>query len=36
MITDAMLRRGYSKDRIRKFLGGNLMRVFLQVTSNPG
>ena len=36
MITDAMLRRGYSKDRIRKFLGGNLMRVFRQVTSNPG
>ncbi|AMY11950.1 putative metal-dependent hydrolase of the TIM-barrel fold protein [Luteitalea pratensis] len=36
MITDAMLRRGYSKDRIRKFLGGNLMRVFRQVTSTPG
>jgi len=36
MITDAMLRRGYSKDRIRKFLGGNLMRVFREVTSNPG
>ena len=35
MITDAMLRRGYSKDRIRKFLGGNLMRVFRQVTSTP-
>lgn len=33
MITDAMLRRGYSTDRIRKFLGGNLMRVFRQVTS---
>ena len=33
MITDAMIRRGYSKDRIRKFLGGNLMRVFRQVTS---
>ena len=28
--------RGYSKERIRKFLGGNLMRVFRQVTSNPG
>ncbi len=36
MITDAMLRRGYSPDRIRKFLGGNLLRVFRQVTSTPG
>ena len=36
MITDAMLRRGYSKARISKFLGGNLMRVFRQVTSSPG
>ena len=36
MITDAMLRRGYSQDRIRKFLGGNLMRVFRQVTDKPG
>jgi len=32
MVTDAMLRRGYSKERIEKFLGGNLMRVFRQVT----
>ena len=32
MITDAMLRRGYSDERIRKFLGGNLLRVFRQVT----
>jgi membrane dipeptidase len=32
MITDAMLRRGYSEQRIRKFLGENLMRVFRQVT----
>ena len=32
MITDAMLRRGYSELRIRKFLGGNLLRVFRQVT----
>ena len=31
-ITDAMLRRGYSEERIRKFLGGNLLRVFRQVT----
>jgi membrane dipeptidase len=34
MITDAMLRRGYSEARIRKFLGGNLLRVFRQVTEN--
>ncbi|WP_239489871.1 dipeptidase [Luteitalea sp. TBR-22] len=33
MITDAMLRRGYSEARIRKFLGGNLLRVFRQVTN---
>jgi membrane dipeptidase len=32
MITDAMLRRGYSEERIRKFLGGNLLRVLRQVT----
>jgi membrane dipeptidase len=32
MITDAMLRRGYSEQRIRKFMGGNLLRVFRQVT----
>ena len=32
LITDAMLRRGYSEDRIRKFLGGNLLRVFRQIT----
>jgi membrane dipeptidase len=33
MVTDAMLRRGYSTARIEKFLGGNLMRVFRQVTN---
>jgi membrane dipeptidase len=33
MITDAMLRHGYSEQRIRKFLGGNLLRVFSQITS---
>ena len=33
MIADAMLRRGYSEERIRKFLGGNLLRVFRQITS---
>lgn len=32
MLTAAMLRRGYSEQRIRKFLGGNLLRVFRQVT----
>jgi membrane dipeptidase len=32
MITDAMLRRGWSEDRIRKFLGGNLLRVFREIT----
>ena len=36
MITDAMLRRGYSEERIRKFLGGNLLRVFRQVTEKDG
>jgi membrane dipeptidase len=35
MITDAMLRRGYSQERIRKFLGGNLLRVFHQITEPP-
>ena len=32
LITEAMLKRGYSEDRIRKFWGGNLLRVFRQVT----
>ncbi len=32
LITDAMLRRGYSEERIRKFLGGNLLRVFRRIT----
>jgi membrane dipeptidase len=32
LITEAMLRRGYSEQRIRKFLGENLLRVFKQVT----
>ncbi len=34
MLTEAMLKRGYSEERIRKFLGGNLLRVFSQVTRN--
>ena len=32
MITDAMLQRGYSEERIDKFWGGNLLRVFREVT----
>jgi len=36
MITEAMLRRGYSEERIQKFLGGNLLRVFRQITEKPG
>ena len=32
MLTDAMLKRGWSEPRIRKFLGGNLLRVVRQVT----
>jgi len=31
-ITEAMMRRGWSEERMRKFLGGNLLRVFRQVT----
>jgi membrane dipeptidase len=32
LLTDAMLKRGWSDQRIRKFLGGNLLRVVRQVT----
>ena len=32
MITGAMLRRGYSEQRILKVLGGNLLRVFRRIT----
>ena len=32
LLTAAMLRRGWPEARIRKFLGGNLLRVFRQVT----
>jgi membrane dipeptidase len=32
LITDAMLRRGYSEERIAKFWGGNLLRVFGEIT----
>jgi membrane dipeptidase len=34
LLTDAMLARGWSGQRIRKFLGGNLLRVVRQVTEN--
>ena len=32
MITAAMLRRGWPEERVRKFLGGNLLRVFRRIT----
>lgn len=32
MLTEAMLRRNWSEARIRKFMGGNLLRVFRQIT----
>jgi membrane dipeptidase len=32
MLTEAMLTRGWTEQRIRKFLGGNLLRVVGQVT----
>ena len=32
LLTEGMLRRGWSEGRVRKFLGGNLLRVFRQVT----
>jgi len=36
MLTEAMVKRGWSDARIRKFLGGNLLRVVRQVTEkNP-
>jgi len=31
MVTDAMLRRGYSEERIKKFWGGNLLRCFRKI-----
>lgn len=33
MITESMLRRGYSKERIYKFWGGNLLRVYSQISA---
>lgn len=32
LITPAMRRRGYSKERVRKIMGGDLLRVFRQIT----
>lgn len=32
LLTEAMLKRGWTETRVRKFLGGNLLRVFRQVT----
>jgi membrane dipeptidase len=32
MLTDAMLKRRWSESRIRKFLGGNLLRVVREIT----
>jgi membrane dipeptidase len=32
LIIEAMRRRGYSKERIRKVMGGNLLRVFHKIT----
>ena len=36
LITAAMVRRGYSEERIDKFLGGNVLRVLRQVTDGKG
>jgi membrane dipeptidase len=32
VLTEAMLQRGWSEERIQKFLGGNLLRVFRRIT----
>ena len=32
LLTEAMLKRGWSEQRVQKFLGGNLLRVFRRVT----
>ncbi|HSU32652.1 MAG TPA: membrane dipeptidase [Bryobacteraceae bacterium] len=32
LVIEAMRRRGYSEERIRKIMGGNLLRVFRQIT----
>ena len=35
MLTEAMLQRGWSEARIKKFLQVNLLRVFRQITERP-
>jgi len=32
LIIAAMRRRGYSEERVRKIMGGDLLRVFRQIT----
>jgi membrane dipeptidase len=32
LLTAAMYRRGYSEARVAKIMGGNLLRVFRQIT----
>jgi membrane dipeptidase len=32
LIIPAMRRRGYSEERVRKIMGGDLLRVFRQIT----
>lgn len=36
LIPAAMRKRGYSEERIRKIMGGNLLRVFHQITDKSG
>jgi membrane dipeptidase len=36
LLTQAMLDRGWSEARIRKFFGGNLLRVFRRITEKAG
>ncbi|MGH9469578.1 MAG: dipeptidase [Terriglobia bacterium] len=36
LVTEAMVQRGYSHERINKFWGGNLLRCFRQVTKKQG
>ena len=31
-VTQALVDKGYTQERIRKILGGNLLRVFRQIT----
>lgn len=36
LVTEAMVRRGFSEERINKFWGGNLLRCFRQITHKQG